>query len=201
MPPPATALDPRVSGQDAPRHARFRAVFQREFNYVWASLRRLGVHDRDAEDVAQDVFVHVYRRLDDYDPTRPLRPWLFAFAFRCASDWRRLARHRVEGHDDLDRRPGQALPADAVVERAQDHALVLRGLEQVDLERRGVFILFELDQVPMKDVADSLGIPLFTAYSRLRVAREEFTAAVRRIRAQEPHGRGQRPLAPQGGKS
>jgi len=201
MPPPATALDPRVSGDDAQRRARFRAVFQREFDYVWASLRRLGVHDRDAEDVAQDVFVHVYRRLDDYDPTRPLRPWLFAFAFRCASDWRRLARHRVEAHDDLDRRPGQALPADAIVERAQERALVLQALEQVDLERRGVFILFELDQVPMKDVADSLGIPLFTAYSRLRVAREEFAAAVRRIRAQEPQGRGQRPVAPQGGKS
>jgi RNA polymerase sigma-70 factor, ECF subfamily len=201
MSPPVPALASRVPSDDAQRHALFRAVFQREFDYVWASLRRLGVHDRDAEDVAQELFVHVYRRLDDYDPTRPLRPWLFAFAFRCASDWRRLARHRVEAHEDPDHRPGQTLSADAAVERAQDHALVLQALDHVDLERRGVFILFELDQVPMKEVADALGLPLFTAYSRLRVAREEFTAAVRRIRAREPHARGQRPRAPDGGES
>src|SRR5215472_17365750 len=89
------SAQPAVSA-DADRDALFRDVFAGEFDYVWTSLRRLGVHDRDLEDVAQEVFVHVHRRLDDYDPGRPLRPWLFAFAFRCASDWRRLARHRVE---------------------------------------------------------------------------------------------------------
>ena len=81
---------------DADRRARFRALFENQFDYVWTSLLRLGVHARDVEDVAQDVFEHVHRRLDEYDRSRPIRPWLFAFSFRCASDWRRLARHRVE---------------------------------------------------------------------------------------------------------
>jgi RNA polymerase sigma-70 factor (ECF subfamily) len=185
VPAPDTHAAPR---EDADRHARFRAVFQREFDYVWTSLRRLGVHDRDVEDVAQEVFVHVYRRLDEYDPGRPMRPWLFAFAFRCASDWRRLARHRVEAFDDPDRRPAHGPSADDAIARAQDRQLVQQALEHVDMDRRAVFILFELDEVPMKDIADSLGIPLFTAYSRLRTARQEFTVAVRRILRERGEG-------------
>src|SRR5579862_3687219 len=109
---------------DEPK-AGFRAVFEREFDYVWASLRRLGVHDRDLEDVAQDVFVQVHKRLPNYDPSRPIRPWLFAFAVRCASDWRRLARHRVEvlGAEGETAATGDA-DALALVERREDADLV-----------------------------------------------------------------------------
>ena len=67
------------------------------------------------------------------------------------------------------------------IARAEDVALVHRALEEVDVERRAVLILYELDEVPMKEIAVALGIPLFTAYSRLRVAREELTVAIRRL--------------------
>jgi RNA polymerase sigma-70 factor (ECF subfamily) len=162
--------------------ARFRRVFEREFDYVWTSLRRLGVATRDLEDVAQDVFVNVHRRISDYDASRPVRPWLFAFAVRGASDWRKLARHRVEvlgvGAEPVSLAPR----ADDLVAHTEEVQLVLRALETLEIERRAVFILFELDGYPMKEITDSLGIPLFTGYSRLRLAREEFTAAVRRLR-------------------
>jgi RNA polymerase sigma-70 factor (ECF subfamily) len=167
---------------DVHRPLPFRTLFEREFDYVWVSLRRLGVHARDLEDVAQEVFVHVSRRLPEYDPSRPVRPWLFAFAVRCASDWRRLVRHRVEAPDGGAEFPSGAPPADVVVERAEDAALVMRALECVPIERRAVLILYEFDECSMKEIAESLSIPLFTAYSRLRTAREEFTAAVRRLR-------------------
>jgi RNA polymerase sigma-70 factor, ECF subfamily len=166
------------------RHARFRVIVEREFDYVWATLRRLGVQPRDLEDVAQDVFVSLHRRLEDYDPSRPIRPWLFAFVLRAASDWRKQARHRVEvlGQpvDVAANTPG---PHEALV-RNEDHELVVRALEDVEIERRAVFILYELDECPMKEIVESLRIPLFTGYSRLRLAREEFTAAVRRLLAQ-----------------
>src|SRR5260221_6601240 len=81
---------------------RFAQVFRAELPYVWGSLRRLGVDARDAEDVTHDVFVQVYKKLDVYDPKRPLRPWLFAFAFRAASDYRRLARNRDVLTDDVE---------------------------------------------------------------------------------------------------
>ena len=176
--PPAT-IDSLDGAAD---RACLRAVFERVRPRL-VILAPSRVHSRDLEDLAQDVFVHAVPP-DDYDPSRPIRPWLFAFAFRCASDWRRLARHRVEvlgaTVEALAGTPG----GDEALERAEDVELVLRALEAVDVDRRAVFILFELDGCPMKEIAGSLGIPLFTAYSRLRVAREEFTVAVRRLQAQ-----------------
>lgn len=172
------------------RHADFRAVFEHELDYVWTSLRRLGVQGRDLEDVAQEVFVAVHRRWTEYDRARPIRPWLFAFAVRCASDWRQLARNRVEvlGTDGGERAattPG----ADETLDAARERALVLAALEAVDLDRRAVFILHELDGCSMREITGVLGIPLFTGYSRLRVAREEFTAAVHGLRARTAAGR------------
>ena len=60
-------------------------------------------------------------------------------------------------------------------------ALIATALESIDMVRRGVFILHELDARPMAEIADALGIPLNTAYSRLRVAREEFTTTFRML--------------------
>jgi RNA polymerase sigma-70 factor, ECF subfamily len=179
------SLDARETADVAERRVRFRKVFEREFDYVWLSLRRLGVDERDLEDVAQDVFVQLYGRLDEYDASRPMRPWLFGFAFRCASDWRRLARHRIKLVGEVVEVVSTARPADESLALEEDLRLLLRALERVRLERRAVLILYELDEIPMKEIAASLGIPLFTAYSRLRVAREELTSAIARLRAQE----------------
>ena len=74
----------------------FRSIFEQEFSYVWNALRRLGVAARDLEDLTQQVFLQVHGQLATFDPSRPLRPWLFAFAFHAASNHRKLARHRVE---------------------------------------------------------------------------------------------------------
>ena len=62
--------------------ARFRRLFDEHFTYVWTSLRRLGVPEREREDLSNEVFFRVHRRISDYDPARPGRPWLFAFAVR-----------------------------------------------------------------------------------------------------------------------
>lgn len=179
-----TALGYSDVDADAARRERFRAVFERELDYVWTSLRRLGVQPRDLEDVAQEVFLHVYRKLGEYDSSRPVRPWLFAFAVRCASDWRRLARHRLELLGIEREPPSPDLAADQLAERRQNVELALDALAAVDPERRPVLILHDFDHCPMKEIAAALSIPLFTGYSRLRVAREEFTAAARRRLAQ-----------------
>ncbi len=156
-------------------------MFRAEFRYVWTSLRRLGVPPRDIEDVAHEVFLEVHRQLSRYDPARPARPWLFAFALRFAADYRKQARVRREGFGDL---PDVADPgpgAEAQVQQRERCEIVAEALAAVELERRAVFILFELDEVPMAEIAASLGLPVNTAYSRLRLARDEFAAAARRI--------------------
>jgi RNA polymerase sigma factor (sigma-70 family) len=91
---PTKGVEPARSLNEA--RPTFRSVFDGELNFVWNTLRRFGVAERDLEDLAHEVFVVVDRQLGSYDPSRPLRPWLFTIAFRCASDYRRLARHRHE---------------------------------------------------------------------------------------------------------
>lgn len=166
----------------SPVRTDFSAVFADHFDYVWHALRRLGVREADLEDITHDVFLAVLRKLDEYDPARPLRPWLFGFAFRFASDYRDRAQHRREVFaEPLE--PPDARPT-ALERVLENEALaVARGaLEQLELGRRAVFILHELDECAMPEVAEALGIPLNTAYSRLRLARADLAATVRRLR-------------------
>jgi RNA polymerase sigma-70 factor, ECF subfamily len=162
-------------------HARareFRALFERECGYVLASLRRLGVAERDCEDLGNEVFVRVHQKLDELDPARPPRPWLFAFCVRLASDYRKLRRHRVELFVDGDAaQPGSG--AEEGLARADARRVTAVALDALDLDKRAVFVLHELDETPIPDVARELGIPEGTAYSRLRAARAEFSEAVR----------------------
>jgi RNA polymerase sigma-70 factor (ECF subfamily) len=161
--------------------ASFEAIFEAELSYVWTSLRRLGVHDRDREDVAHEVFLQAYKSFAQYDAARPIRPWLFAFAFRFASDYRRLARHKTHLYGDEEPLHATAPDPEELLARRQREELVARALDALDIERRAVFILHELDELSMPEVAEALAIPLNTGYSRLRTAREGFTAALRRI--------------------
>ncbi|MBX3190467.1 MAG: sigma-70 family RNA polymerase sigma factor [Labilithrix sp.] len=171
---------------EAASKERFHALFSAEFAWIWTTLRRLGVKPADLEDVTHDVLLVVYRKLDTYDASRPLRPWLFAFAYRAASDYRRLARHREEPSEDVPDLEASVAASDEVLEKKQESALVHAALARIHLDRRAVLVAHEIDGTPMKDIAQSLGIPLNTAYSRLRIAREELTAAVLRIRARRP---------------
>jgi RNA polymerase sigma-70 factor (ECF subfamily) len=151
----------------------FRRVFESEFAYVCRALRRLGVHAADLQDVAQELFVSVHAQLPRYDSTRPLRPWLFSFAFRYAANYRRLARH---GHmSDLELQAG-VIAADVANVEARD--LVLRGLEQLAFDRRTVIVMHDLEGFDAPEIATQLGIPLNTVYSRLRTARAELRTAL-----------------------
>lgn len=164
-----------------------RTLFTMHAPYVWSSLRRLGVPPADLEDLTHDVFVQVQRHLKEYDATRPARPWLFGFAFRIASQHRRRAYRRREIPSEAAAAEGidpSALP-DARIAAEQDRRLVLAALDAIDLDRRAVFVLYEIDGVAMDEIARALGIPVNTAYSRLRLARSEFAEAVKRLKRRE----------------
>lgn len=178
--PAPSSQAPVVAVEEA---AFFRRIFDAHYDYVYHSLRRLGVHTRDLEDLAHDVFVEVWKNLTRYDRERPIKPWLFAFAFRFASDFRRLARHRTDlgVPDDA---AVEGLPtAEDVVAARQGAALVTAALDAMPLEQRAVFVLYEIDETPMKEIAEALSIPPNTAYSRLRLARAAFAEHVASQRA------------------
>jgi RNA polymerase sigma-70 factor, ECF subfamily len=164
------------------RSEEFRCLFHEHYDYVWSSLRRLGVHIRDLEDVTHDVFLEVHSKLDHYDRRRPIRPWLFAFAYRFASDYRKLARHKTELRADADA-PANLPSAEDVVAMQQSARILHAALEELSLELRAVIVLYEIDETPMKEITEALGIPLYTGYSRLRLARTQCAAAVKRLAA------------------
>lgn len=172
--------------------AEFTALFEAHLAYVWTTLRRLGVHERDLEDVAHETFLKVYAELDRFDRTRPAKPWLFAFALRKASDYRKLARHKTALFGD-DEPGGATNEADETAARREREALVHDALASLDMEKRAVLVLADLDEQTMPDIAAALGIPLNTGYSRLRAARQELATAIRRKLARRdapspPHG-------------
>ena len=136
---------------------------------------------RDLPDVTHDVFVVVHRKAASFEPDRPVRPWLFGIAYRTARDhlhaaWNRKAA-MVETIDDPDPSPGQ----DQQLATAQAHALVHEALQSLDLDRRAVFILHDIEELSMTEVSRVLEVPAKTLYARLAVARTQFVAAVRRI--------------------
>jgi RNA polymerase sigma-70 factor (ECF subfamily) len=158
----------------------FVRLFEAEFDYVHNSLRRLGVRDADLDDEVHQVFLRIHQRMDRRDPARPARPWLFAFAVRVAADYRRGAQHRREipGLPAVIRDPSPL--ADEVLAREQVRALVCEALQDLEPDKREIFIAVEIDEQSGPEVAEALGIPLNTAYSRLRLARDEFAAALKR---------------------
>ncbi|MBI5542359.1 MAG: sigma-70 family RNA polymerase sigma factor [Deltaproteobacteria bacterium] len=162
----------------APSAEDFSGMYQRDYPYVWKTLVRLGIPTKDRQDVAHDVFVAAFRSWGQFDPSRPTRPWLFGISYRVALDRNRLHSHRFEETvDELD-----AVDPSRSAEETAIHRQALRQAQQalasLDLERRGVLVLHDIDGVPMPQIAEVMGIPLNTAYSRLRLARRDLNAAV-----------------------
>jgi RNA polymerase sigma-70 factor, ECF subfamily len=111
-----------------------------------------------------------------------LRPWLFGFAYRVAADYHRLARHRVEVLGAQGEAAAETVPADERIASLEQRDLVLFALKTIDLDRRALLVMHDIDDVPVPQIAEMLDIPLNTAYSRLRLAREQLAAAVTRLR-------------------
>lgn len=165
----------------------FREIYINEFAYVWHTLRRLGIAQADLEDATHEVLLVVYKRLPEYDVTRPLRPWLFGIAFRVAADDRRRTRRTGALPPDASE-PRDASPSPEERLRAKEaRSLVVAALDGIDLDQRAVFVMHDLDGQTAPDIAAALEVPLNTVYSRLRLAREKFADAVRRLSS--PRGR------------
>jgi RNA polymerase sigma-70 factor (ECF subfamily) len=159
----------------------FREVFDRELAYVYNTLRRLGIRSAELPDAAQEVFTTVAGLLDDYDPERPLRPWLFGIAYRVGLRYLAIAHRRYEVPSEIPDAPDSSPGADAAVERNETRDLVRLALEKVEPKRRAVLVLSYLEGMSVPQIAETLQIPVNSAYSRLHRARQEFSEAARRL--------------------
>lgn len=166
-----------------PAHAQVATLFREHADFVFRVVRRLGVADRDADDVVQEVFLVVHRRIGDYEPRSTLRAWIYGIAVRTAYDYRKRAPRRREVLGAETPEPSvDHTPYDAAVERQHLTALDA-ALETLDDDKRAVFVLHAIEELTMAEVCTALGCPLQTAYTRFYAAR---TALVRHLRP-EPH--------------
>ncbi len=153
--------------------------------FIGRSLRYLGIVDSDVEDAAQEVFVVVHRRLDDFEGRSSLQTWLYGICVRIAHAHRRKASRRKERVVDEPPAPSIPPPQDDDMERQEARHRLQRILEGLDEAKRSVFVLYEIERLSMKEVAEALGCPLQTAYSRHQAARKHVLGAFERQRRQE----------------
>jgi RNA polymerase sigma-70 factor (ECF subfamily) len=160
-------------------------VFNENAPFAWRVLRRLGVAEADADDVCQEVFVTVHRRLREFEGRSSVRTWLYGICVRTASDYRKRARTRREVASEAppEQPVGPDQEDDLSLRQARD--TLDRILDQLDDDKRAVFVLYEIEELPMVDVSGVLGCHLQTAYSRLHAARREVEAALERLRARD----------------
>jgi RNA polymerase sigma-70 factor (ECF subfamily) len=154
-------------------------VFERELDYIFATLRRLGATPDEVEDLAQEVFMVLHRNWPTLDTQRPLRPYMFGVAFRIVCAHRRQ-RMREIPFPALDTGDSSVGP-EGSLQSKEALTLLMTALESVPLVRRGVVVMHDLDEIPIVDVARTLSISRFGAYARLRKGRKELRAAVQRL--------------------
>lgn len=185
--PDSTAADLDASGRaEGPSALDLRAVHDAHGDFVWRSLLRMGVREANLADVYQEVFLVVHQRLHTFDHSSRLTTWLFAICLRVASQHRRRAWVRRESLADeaLDVVDGAPTPEQAL-EARQRKARLDALLDALDPERRAVFVMYEIDGMTCEAIAQVLGAPLGTVYTRLRSARGDLEQAAARLRARD----------------
>jgi RNA polymerase sigma-70 factor, ECF subfamily len=154
----------------------FEALYGEHFEFVWRSLRRLGVRLEDLDDAAQDVFIVFLRRCAEFRRESSYRTWLFGIASNVAHQYRRKALRQAQTTPVTD---SQHAPHPSPLEQASSTE-ALRTIDaflaSLDDSKRDVFILAELEQMSAPEIAEALGVKLNTVYSRLRAARHAFHA-------------------------
>jgi len=172
MPAPPAGADPAFG-------ACARA-FEAEFDHVYRAVRRMGAPPAEAEDLAQDVFVVMWRRWADFQHDRPLRPWLTGIAQNIALDHFRRRRNQevaAGALEALDEAPDPEQQLAAV--RARQ--LALQALAALPEQHRSVLVRHDLDGVPIRAIAAESALPFFTVAARLRRARLRFAKLVKRL--------------------
>jgi RNA polymerase sigma-70 factor (ECF subfamily) len=157
----------------------FEELYRAHHDFVWRTLRRMGVGERDAMDAGQKVFLIAHRRLGTFDGRSTIKTWLCGIALRVASDYRRsaIARREVLVGETPVSASGEADQLRRLEERER-LATLDEVLSEMPIEQRAVFVLFELEEMSGEEIAALLAVPEGTVRSRLRLARRAFSRSV-----------------------
>jgi RNA polymerase sigma-70 factor (ECF subfamily) len=191
----AAAFDaPAIAGPLAEPEAdlEVRTIYREHGRFVWLSLQRLGIHPSDLDDIAQDVFMIVHRRLDTFDRRARVSTWLFGICMRVAANYRRRRRwtREVLSNGSEDDRPATLTAADDILVRREQRDLAERALNRLEVAKRATFVMFELESLSCLEIADLMNVPVGTVYSRLHSARRQLEKHLSRELARRGLGNG-----------
>ena len=163
--------------QVSPPSRQLEEVFAAHADFVWRSLRRLGVRFADVDDAVQEVFLVVYRRVADYEDRGLMRAWLFSISRQVASHYHRAA-SRAENRRQRLVVDAAAPDLEDVMARREAERIVTSFLEELDEPQRMVFYLSDIEGLTAPEIAAALDVNLNTVYGRLRLARKRFERAL-----------------------
>lgn len=173
-----------IDEQSATVHNFFSSYAQ----FVWRTVRYLGVSESDLDDVTQEVFAVVHRRIGDFEARSSPRTWIYGICLRVVSAYRRRAFRR---HEQLFEKTPEQVHHDTPESQLRDvqaRKILTNALDQLDDDKRSVFVLFELEQLRMDEVAKIVGCRRKTAYSRLYAARRDVLRILKQINSIDDGG-------------
>lgn len=161
-------------------HAAARQIVRQYGAFVWRTLRYQGVAERDLEDVSQEVFIIIFQKLAQLERSSSIRAWIYGISIRVAAGYRR--RHRIQHEVLVDEVPDLAGPADSgEADRLHARRQLAQIIARLDEEKRAVFVLHELEHLEMAEIAEIVGCPVATGYSRLAAAKKQALAMLSRM--------------------
>lgn len=169
----------------------FADVYDEYFNFVWRTARRLGVAEGSIDDIVQETFIVVHRRLGE-PRTSSLRTFIYGIVANTVRNHRRSVRRKPGSDGEVDPdalADASAEDPEAMAERAQAGRMLEAVLRELDDDQREVFVLVELEQLSAAEVSLVIDTNVNTVRSRLRLAREAFEAALHRLNARQRGGK------------
>ncbi len=185
--PPPSGVRSAVPVEPVPiEPVTFEVLYNEYFSFVWRTARRLGVSENSLEDVCQDVFFALHRRLPDFAGRSSLRTWVFGFTLNVVQVHHRSQRRKNVSY----RAVGDVVDPDTLIDdsKAADDRLycaeIVRcaclTLAEIPVENRDVFVMASLEGMSAAEISREFHLNVNTVYTRLRSARQQFKRLVRR---------------------
>lgn len=167
-------------------------VYRQHADFVWRTLQRMGVEEANLDDVSQEVFVVVHRKLLTFDGTSRMTTWLYGICLRVASSWRKRAWRKREQMMAAPPEPcsHEACFGEEYMQRQEAQRLLRDVLDRMDIDKRAVFVMYEVEELSTMEIASVLGVPMGTVHSRLHAARKQFELVLSRLQKDKKRGGG-----------
>ena len=151
----------------------FRTVFETYAPFVWRVLKRLGVRESEIADVSQETFLVLHKRLATFEGRSSLKTFVYGVAVRVAADHRKRAWVRKERPtEELPEQGGSLQTGERALSAKQSLLTLDKALGELDEHKRTVFVLYELEDLSLVEIAEITGSAISTLHARLSLARD-----------------------------